>query len=157
MEMTIRSDVFGLSSTKHLRRNAVLHPGNDVAMMCWLCQLISQWGVGLQHLRPDSAVWPVHMYFIWPCQARQEYSCTLWSIGGLKHLPPQMKHHGLNEEKPYRKKIPLYWVEWSVHVVSLDTNNRKHKSTSKSGEQVRRRWFLTLFLLVIYSTNGLLS
>jgi hypothetical protein len=32
MEITIRSDVFGLSSTKHLRRNAVLHPGNDLVI-----------------------------------------------------------------------------------------------------------------------------
>ncbi len=47
MEITIRSDVFGLSSTKHLRRNAVLHPVNDLVMMWWLCHLISQWGVGL--------------------------------------------------------------------------------------------------------------
>ncbi len=30
MEITIRSDVFGLSSTKHLRRNAVLNPDNDM-------------------------------------------------------------------------------------------------------------------------------
>jgi hypothetical protein len=42
MEITISSDVFGLSSTKHLCRNAVLHPGNDVVMMWWLCHLISQ-------------------------------------------------------------------------------------------------------------------
>jgi hypothetical protein len=47
MEITIRSDVFGLSSTEHLRRNAVLHPGNDLVMMWWLCHLISQSGVGL--------------------------------------------------------------------------------------------------------------
>jgi hypothetical protein len=42
MEITISSDVSGLSSTEHLRRNAVLHPGNDVVMMWWLCHLISQ-------------------------------------------------------------------------------------------------------------------
>ncbi len=40
--MTIRSDVFGLSSTKDLRRNAVLHPNNDLVMMWGLCHLISQ-------------------------------------------------------------------------------------------------------------------
>jgi hypothetical protein len=45
--MTIRSDVFGLSSTKHLRRNAVLHPEDDFVMMWWLCHLISQRGVRL--------------------------------------------------------------------------------------------------------------
>jgi hypothetical protein len=42
MEITISSDVFGLSSTKHLRRNAVLHPRNDVVMMWWRCHIISQ-------------------------------------------------------------------------------------------------------------------
>jgi hypothetical protein len=42
MEITIRSEVFGLSSTKHLRRNAVLHPGNDVVVMRWLCHLMSR-------------------------------------------------------------------------------------------------------------------
>ncbi len=41
MEITIRSDVFGLSSTKHLCRSAVLHPGNHLVMMWWLCHLIS--------------------------------------------------------------------------------------------------------------------
>jgi hypothetical protein len=47
MEITISSDVFGLFSIKHLRRNAVLHPSNDVVMMWWLYHLISQLGVGL--------------------------------------------------------------------------------------------------------------
>ncbi len=47
MEITIRSDVFGLSSTKHLRKNAVLHSGDDAVMMWRLCHLISQRGVGL--------------------------------------------------------------------------------------------------------------
>jgi hypothetical protein len=58
MEITIRSDMFGLSSTEHLCRNAVLHPNNDVValpphipMRCWA-----------QHLRPDLTVWPYHMY-----------------------------------------------------------------------------------------------
>jgi hypothetical protein len=41
MEISISSDVFRLSSTKHLCRNAVLHPGDGVVMMWWLCHLIS--------------------------------------------------------------------------------------------------------------------
>jgi hypothetical protein len=41
MKITISFDMFGLSSTKHLRRDAVLHPGNDVVMMWGLCHLIS--------------------------------------------------------------------------------------------------------------------
>jgi hypothetical protein len=42
MEISISSDVFRLSSTKHLSRNAVLHPGDGVVMMWWLCHLISR-------------------------------------------------------------------------------------------------------------------
>jgi hypothetical protein len=60
MDVTISSDVFGLSSTKPLRRNAVLHLGYDVValpphilMRCWA-----------QQLRPDSTVWPYHTYSI---------------------------------------------------------------------------------------------
>ncbi len=80
-----------------------------IPMRCWA-----------QHLRPDSMIWPYHTYHIWPCQACQKYSCTLWSIGGLQHLPPQMKnHHGLNEEKTLLEKIfsielsEVYvWLVW---------------------------------------------
>jgi hypothetical protein len=36
MEITISSVMFGLSSTKHLPRNAVLHSDDDVVMMWWL-------------------------------------------------------------------------------------------------------------------------
>ncbi len=32
-EMHMKSDVFGLSNTKRLRRNTVLHRGDDVVMM----------------------------------------------------------------------------------------------------------------------------
>jgi hypothetical protein len=42
MEIIIKSDVFGLSITEHLWRNAVLHPDDDVVMMWWLCHLIYQ-------------------------------------------------------------------------------------------------------------------
>ncbi len=40
-EMRMKSDMFGLSDTKCLRRNAVLHPGDDVVMMWWTCHRIS--------------------------------------------------------------------------------------------------------------------
>ncbi len=46
-----------------------------IVMRCWA-----------QHLRPDSMVWPDHPYCVWPCQACQKYSCTVWSIIGLRHL-----------------------------------------------------------------------
>ncbi len=38
------------------------------------------------------------------------------------------------------KKITLYWVKWSVRVVSLDTNNRKHKSL-KRVETCQKKYF----------------
>jgi hypothetical protein len=41
-EIHMNPDVFGLSNTKHLCRNAFLHPGDDVVMMWWTCHLISQ-------------------------------------------------------------------------------------------------------------------
>jgi hypothetical protein len=40
-EMHMKSDMFGLSSTERLHRNAVLHQGDDVVMMWWTCYLIT--------------------------------------------------------------------------------------------------------------------
>ncbi len=40
-EMHMRSDVFSLSNTQCLCRNAVLHPGDDAVMMWWTCHLIT--------------------------------------------------------------------------------------------------------------------
>ena len=40
-EIHMKSDVCGLSNTKCLRRNAVLHQGDDVVMMWWTCHLIT--------------------------------------------------------------------------------------------------------------------
>ncbi len=74
---------------------------------------------------PALMVWPPHTYCIWPCQAHQKYSCTVRGIGSLRNLPPQMKNHGLNEEKLYRRKITLYWVKWSVWLVWILTTKRK--------------------------------
>jgi hypothetical protein len=55
MEITISTDVFGLSSTKHLRRNSVLHAGDGMVMMWWLCNtsdLTQQSGL-ITHLASD--------------------------------------------------------------------------------------------------------
>jgi hypothetical protein len=38
--MHMNPDMLGLSNTKCLRRNAVLHLGDDVVMMWWICHLI---------------------------------------------------------------------------------------------------------------------
>jgi hypothetical protein len=40
-EMHMNPDVFGLSNTKCLGRNAILHQGDDVVMMWWTCHLIT--------------------------------------------------------------------------------------------------------------------
>jgi hypothetical protein len=39
-KMRMNPDVFGLSNTKYLRRNAVLELGDDVVMMYRTCHLI---------------------------------------------------------------------------------------------------------------------
>ncbi len=62
------------------------------------------------------------------CQAHQKYPFTVRSIIGLQHSPPWMKYHGLNEENTFIGKIISLWVEWSVRVVSLDTNNLTGRS-----------------------------
>jgi hypothetical protein len=41
-EMHMNPDMFGLFNTRHLHRNAVLHPGDDVVMIWWACHLITQ-------------------------------------------------------------------------------------------------------------------
>ncbi len=107
-----------------------------IPMRCWA-----------QHLRPDSTVWPYHTYPVWPCQARQKYSCTVWSIGGLRHSPPQMKNHGLNEEKPYKKKITsIESSEVYVWLVWILTTKRK---SLKRVETCQEKYFtLWLFFYV---------
>ncbi len=80
MEITIRSDMFGLSSTEHLRRNAVLHPNNDVVMMWWLCHFISQWGVGLNTSDLTQRSGLITCIASDLCQERQKYPCTVRNI-----------------------------------------------------------------------------
>jgi hypothetical protein len=40
-EMRMNPDLFGLSDTERLRRNAVLHQGDDMVMIWRTCHLIS--------------------------------------------------------------------------------------------------------------------
>ncbi len=105
-----------MSNTEHLRRNAQFCIRTS-------SPALRQWhGESLPCLLGDPALiaWPPHTYCVWPCWAHQKYSCTERSMIGLCHLPPQMKNqHGLNEEKPYRKKnlsIELskvkVWLAW---------------------------------------------
>jgi hypothetical protein len=92
MEITIRSDVFGLSSTEHLCRNAVLHPDDDVVMMWWLCHLISLRDVGLNTSDLTQRSGLITRIASDLCQARQKYPCTVRSIIGLRqrHVPAKI-------------------------------------------------------------------
>ena len=82
MEITIRCDMFGLSSTEHLHRNAFLHPGNDLVMMWWLCHLMSQWGVGLNTSDLTQLSGLITRIVSDLYRARQKYPCSVRSIIG---------------------------------------------------------------------------
>jgi hypothetical protein len=145
MEITIRSDVFGLSSTEHLRRNAVLHPNDDMVMMWWLCHFISWWFVGLN--TSDLTQWSCLIICIASdlCQVHQKNSCTVWSIISLQHLPPQMKnHHGLNEEKTLLEKYNLSIESNEVNVWLVCILTTKSKSF-KRVETCQRHFTFWLF------------
>ncbi len=76
----------------------------------------------LPHLfgNPALMVWPPHTCCVWPCQVPKKYFCTVPSIISIRHLPPQMKYHGLNEEKTHLGKNNLsielsevnVWLVW---------------------------------------------
>ncbi len=105
MKITISSDMFGLSSTKPICRNAVLHLSNDVAMMWWLCHLISQWGVWLN--TSDLTQWSGLSKRIASDLVRlPKISCTVWSIIGLGQSltcsqTEIMPIWGLRKKSPY--------------------------------------------------------
>jgi hypothetical protein len=108
-EMHMNPDVFGLSNTECLCRNAVLHQGDDVVIM-WrtyatshsddvecgeltTSDLTQQSGL-ITHVASDLS------------QACQKYHCTvLVGIISLQHLPPQIwNQHGHNEKTHKEKK-----------------------------------------------------
>jgi hypothetical protein len=91
----MESDVFGLSNTKHLCRNAQscirMHWGNDVANLP--PQNLTQKSGPLTRLVSDLG---------W---ARQKYDCMIHILSSLHLLLPQMKEkHGLNEEKNFHEE-----------------------------------------------------
>ncbi len=99
-EMHMKSDVFGLSNTQCLHRNAVLHQGVDVVLRWWTCHLITWWCDELttSDLTQQSGLFIRIVSDLG--QAHQKYPCTVQGIIGLQHLPPRMKNqHGLNEKK----------------------------------------------------------
>ncbi len=100
-----------------------------------------------QHLRPDSSVWPYHTYCIWPCQACQKYSCTVQSIGGLRHSPPRTKNHGLKEENTLLEKMTS--IELSeVYVWLVWILTTKHKSLMRVETCQEKYFTLWLFFYV---------
>ncbi len=132
MEITISSDVFGLSSTKHLCRNAVLHPGNDVVMMWWLCHLISRWGVGLNASNLTQRSDLITRIASNLCRACQKCPCTVRSIIGLRHqlyftCPPR-PHTLLSSH--YRQ---TFWIDVvSIHVLGICHQDMWKKSMGLS-------------------------
>ncbi len=102
---------------------------------------------------PASMVLPPHKYCIWPCQACQKYSCTVRSIGGLWHSPPRMKNHGLNEEKPYRRKnnLSIESSEVSVWLVRILTT--KCKSLKRVETCQKNHFNFWLFVVLTCSSD----
>ncbi len=131
MKITTRSDVFGLSSTKYLRRNAVLHAGNDLVMMWWLCHLISWWGVGLNtsDLTQRSGLITRITSDLVRCVKIllycMEYNWPMTLAPMSEESWAQWRKNLIGENKS------LNWVEWSIRVVSLDTSNRKYKTLAR--------------------------
>jgi hypothetical protein len=85
--------------------------------------------------------------------AHQKYSCTVRSIGGLQHLPPQMKNHGLNEEKPYRRKnnlsIELSDVNvWLVRILTTECKSLKRVETCQ-----KNHFNFWLFVMLTHSSD----
>ncbi len=102
---------------------------------------------------PAMMVWPPHTYSIWPCQACQKYSCTVWSIGGLRHLPPLMKNHGLNEEKPYRRKNNLSIESSEVNVWLVWILPTKCKSLKRVETCQKNHFTFWLFIMLTCSSD----
>jgi hypothetical protein len=99
-------------------------------------------------------VWPPHRYCVWPCQVRQKYSCTVRSIGGLRHSPPWMKNHGLNEEKPYRRynNLSIESSEVNVWLVWILTT----KSKSLKRVETCQKDHFTFWLFVMLTRSSVL-
>jgi hypothetical protein len=132
-----KSYVFGLSNTEHLRRNAQsCIRTSSPALRWWRGE---SWPCLFGN--PSLMVWPPHTCCVWPCQMRQKYSCTVQSIIGLRHLPPQMKNqHGLNEEKNLigENNLSIKLSEVNVWLVWILTTKRK---SLKRVETCQRRHF----------------
>ncbi len=148
MEITIRSD-----SAVCPVPNAYIGMQSCTPAMRWW------WCVGSTNSYPDEVLGSTPQTWL-NGLALSHVSCltlsgapsTVRRIGGLRYSPPQLKNHGLNEEKPYRKKQPLYWVEWSERVVSLDTN--KQVKSLKRVETCHEKYFtLWLFSMLTRSSD----
>ncbi len=71
------------------------------------------------------------MSSVWPWSGMPKVCLYNTFLGSLRHSPPRMKNqHGLNEEKKHTGKIIISHLSACdvTCVVSLDTNNLKHKS-----------------------------
>ncbi len=84
-EMHMKSDVFCLSNTGRLLRNAVLHQGDDVVLRWQTCHLITWWCGELttSDLTQRSGLFTRVASDLG--RARQKYPCTVLGIISLRH------------------------------------------------------------------------
>ncbi len=154
MEITISSDVFGLSSTKHLRRNAVLHPSHDVVMMWWLCHLISWWGVGLNTSDLTQRSGLITRIASDLCRAHQKYPCTVWSIIGLQQIETIKKDSLFNPEWTdskiieFAKAIMYCALKAFVPLPKRKNNEVKTINWTKLINPICTTSYVSLFLLI---------
>ncbi len=125
-----KSDVFSLSNTDYLRRNAqscirtsspasgpaVLHQGNDAVNLPLLSlEIRTQWSGLLTCIASDLV--------------RHAKSTTVrYDVIGLRHLPPRTKNQRrLNEAKTFSKGniSQLSWVTWNMWLVWILTTKCK--------------------------------
>ncbi len=90
-EMHMKSDVFGLSNTKRLCRNAVLRQGDDVVLRWRTCYLITWWCGELttSDLTQRSSLFTCVVSDLG--RAHQKYPCILQGIIGLWQIPCKNK------------------------------------------------------------------
>jgi hypothetical protein len=147
-----------MCNTEHLRRNAQ-------SCIRTSSPALRQWcGESLPCLfgNPASVVWPPYMYRIWPCQAQKKYPCTVRSIIGLRHLPPQMKNHGLNKEKNLigEKNLYIESSEVNLWLVWILTTKRKSLKRVETCQKKRFTFWLFYYVNLFFqnlSSNGFYS
>jgi hypothetical protein len=150
MEITIRSD----SAVCPVPNAYVGMQSCTPAMRWWWC-------VGSANSYPDEVLGSAPQTWLnglalshvsrLTLSACQKYSCTVRSIGSLRHLPPELKNHGLNEENLIGKNNhSIESNEVNVWLVWILTTKRK---SLKRVETYHEKYF-TLWLFVIWTRSS---